>query len=97
MPKLNKAQIIILIVVVILLNIPAIEMVDGTSEVDWSYFDFLVAFIVLASLGLSVEMAIRAIKSTILRRVVIALLILLFALLWGEMAVGIFNSPIAGD
>ena len=94
---MNKFQKIIILGSVLLLLIPAIEMVDGNSNVNWSLFDFIVAFALLNGLGFILEFAIRRIKSIAVRMIVVVLILLFFVLLWGEMAVGLFNSPIAGD
>jgi len=94
---MNKVQKIILIIILVLLCIPLIEMMDGNSQVNWSIFDFIIAFIILAAAGFSIEWIFRKIQN---KRNKIALgfvILLLFILLWGELAVGIFGSPIAGD
>ncbi len=94
---LNGVQKTILLVVVLLLSIPFIEMLDGNGEMKWTSFDFLIAFVLLASFGFILEKVIRSIKSTGIRVAVLGLLILMFVLFWAELAVGIFNSPMAGD
>lgn len=97
MQMLNKAQIIILFIIFILLCIPLIEMEDGNSSINWSVFDFFIAFLLLTISGFSIEFAIRKIKKRTNKIKAILLILLFLLLLWGELAVGIFNSPIAGD
>jgi predicted PurR-regulated permease PerM len=94
---INKSQKIILLVVAMLLSIPAIEMLDKTSEINWTPLDFLVAFVLLTALGFVIERVIRKGKSRRSKVIAIVLLVLSFALLWAELAVGIIDSPIAGD
>jgi dipeptide/tripeptide permease len=94
---INKAQRKILLVIVLLLCIPAIEMLDGTNEINWTLLDFFAAFVLLTTLGFLIERVIRKTKSRRSKVIVIVLLVLSFALLWAELAVGIFDSPIAGD
>ncbi len=94
---LKKAQIIILFIIFILLCIPLIEMQDGNSPINWSVFDFFIAFVLLTISGFSIEFAIRKIKNRTNKIIAIILILLFLLLLWGELAVGIFNSPIAGD
>lgn len=95
--KLNKPQKIIFLSVTLVLCFPLIEMFDGNSNINWSHFDFIIAFILLLSIGFSLEYVIRKIKSSKIRTIVVVGMILLFVALWAELAVGIFNSPIAGD
>ena len=47
--------------------------------------------------GISLELVSRVIKSGKRKKLFYGLIILLFLLLWAELGVGIFNSPIAGD
>jgi len=93
----SRTQKIIIVGVILLLCILAIEMLDGTSDIHWTLFDFLLAFALLAAAGLTIEAVIRKIKSPINRRISIAFIVLLLVLLWAELAVGVFNTPLAGD
>ncbi|MFN4885363.1 MAG: hypothetical protein ACK5EW_08900 [Bacteroidota bacterium] len=94
---MNKVQKVILIIILVLLCIPLIEMMDGNSQVNWSIFDFIVAFILLTAVGFSMEWVFRKIQNKRYKIALGILILLLFILLWGELAVGIFGSPIAGD
>jgi peptidoglycan/LPS O-acetylase OafA/YrhL len=94
---MNKVQKVILIIILVLLCIPLIEMMDGNSQVNWSIFDFIIAFIILIAVGFSMEWVFRKIQNKRYKIALGILILSLFILLWGELAVGIFGSPIAGD
>lgn len=91
----NKRWLIIILVLESLLLIPLIAM-QFTPEVDWNYTDFIVFGVLLLGVGLLAELILRTIKNQKNRIILIAFLILAFLLLWAELAVGIFGSPIAG-
>lgn len=92
----TKRPLIILTVVSVLLLIPLIAM-QFSSEVNWSGFDFLVMGILLTGTGLLFELFLRIFTTTRSRIVVCSFLVVAFILLWIELAVGVFNSPIAGN
>ena len=92
----NKSQKNILIVVAILLSIPLIAM-QFTNEVSWTILDFVVIGILLLSIGFICELTIRKV-SKIKHRIAICITILVvFLLIWAELAVGIFGTPFAGS
>lgn len=93
---INTAQKTIGISVVLLLLIPFIAM-QFTTQVNWSVFDFLVMGILLLSTGLTCEILSRKIISKKFKIAIIVSVIILFLLIWAELAVGIFNSPISGS
>ncbi len=68
-----------------------------TEEVNWSAFDFIIMGGMLLSKGVLIEVLIRKIKNKTTRFVLLGLSLLVFLLLWAEMAVGIFGSPISGS
>lgn len=92
----NKRLIGILITVPILLLIPFIAM-KFTNEVKWSWFDFVVAGILLLSTGLAFELILRKVKTIRLKIVISIVLFLALFLIWAELAVGIFGTPIGGN
>lgn len=92
----NKRLIGILLTVSILLLIPLIAM-QFTDEVKWGSFDFLVAGILLYGAGLTFEFIMRKVRSARLRIVISLALFLVLFLVWAELAVGIFGSPISGN
>lgn len=79
-----------------ILLIPAIAMLF-TNEVNWSIGDFVVMGTLLLTVVLATEFILRKISDKKYRIAIITLLLILFLLLWVELAVGLFNSPIAGS
>ncbi|WP_304063049.1 hypothetical protein [Pedobacter glucosidilyticus] len=92
----TKSLIIILGVVGAILLIPFIAM-QFTSEVDWSLSDFVIMGVLLIGTGLLIELATRKIKTNSKRLIVLGGILLVFFLIWAELAVGIFGSPFAGS
>jgi len=92
----NKRLVTILSIAIAILFIPLIAM-KFTSNVNWTLVDFIVAGILLGGAGLTFEIILRKIK-TLRYRIFfgIALFVVLF-LIWAELAVGIFGTPIAGS
>jgi hypothetical protein len=95
LPK-PKTLLIIFSIVCCLLLIPFIAM-QFTNEVNWSFFDFVVAGILLLTTALVIEFSFRKITNT-KHRIIIAIIIFLsLFLIWAELAVGIFGTPFAGN
>lgn len=92
----KKRMITILSIIVFLLFIPLIAM-QFSNDVDWSIFDFIIIGILLLATGIGCEIVFRKVKSTLYKLLICGVIILAFILLWAELAVGIFNSPIAGS
>lgn len=76
--------------------IPAFTMLF-TDEVRWSLFDFVIMGLMLVALGVGVRLVAKRVQGSTRLFLIIAIIILLFLLLWGEIAVGLFGSPISGD
>ena len=79
----------------LLLGFPALAMC-WTDQVSWSRFDFFV----MGALLLVGSLAMRLIRLYVpqrRKRIYILLVMLVLLLLWVEMGVGVFGSPIAGD
>lgn len=79
-----------------ILLIPFVAM-RFTREVNWNGFDFLVAGLLLAGMGSLFVLMSRKLRTPMQRRAVGGGLLLTLMLLWAELAVGIFGSPIAGS
>lgn len=94
-PK-QKIFLILLSIVLLLLLIPFVAM-QFTNEVNWSLMDFVMAGILLFGTSLVIELVLRKVKSTKHRLLISGIILLLLFLLWAELAVGIFGSPIAGN
>jgi hypothetical protein len=67
------------------------------DDFNWSVFDFAVMGLMLIFVGIALELVSTLIKGVRKKEILYGLIILLFLLLWAELGVGIFNSPIAGD
>ncbi len=81
---------------VVLLLVPMILM-QFTDEVQWNATDFLVAGILLTALAIVIALIARKVKQQRARAVAILVAVILFLLVWMEMAVGLFGSPIGGN
>ncbi len=92
----NNRFIIFSIVIVLLLFIPLIAM-QFSKEVNWSAFDFLLAAILLFGTAFFCELVLRKVKTLKARLILCGGILLALALIWIELAVGIFGSPIAGN
>jgi len=80
----------------LLLLIPFIGMML-TDEINWSVFDFIIMGVFLLLLGIGINAIINKTENKKNRILFIALLIVVFLLIWAELAVGIFGSPLAGS
>lgn len=92
----NKRPFIILSLIGALLLVPLIAM-QFTSEVDWDLRDFAIMGILLLVTGTGIELAIRSISSSKTRLIAIGAILVIFFLIWAELAVGIFGTPFAGS
>lgn len=79
-----------------LLLLPLVAMFM-TEEVSWTLFDFIIAGMMLATAATVVDIILRKFPHSSHRYVLLALLVLVFVLLWAEMAVGLFGTPLAGN
>ncbi len=90
-----KKFFILLTLIGILLLIPLIAM-QFSQEVNWSISDFVIMGFLLFALG-SAIILLQNIKNKKYRFLFIAMAFATFLLIWAEMAVGIFNTPLAGS
>ncbi len=80
----------------LLLLIPLAAM-QFSSEVNWSLFDFVIMGFLLLALGFGIRF-IRNKKSVLkYPLLMIIAVVVLFFIVWAELAVGIFGSPFAGS
>jgi hypothetical protein len=91
----NKRLIIFSAIVVIPLLIPLIAM-QFSTEVNWTLFDFIVATVLLFSAAMAIDLIIRKVKGKTYRIIFSVVVLVVFLLIWAEIAVGIFGTPIAG-
>lgn len=92
----NKRLIIILAAVPLLLLIPFIGM-QISAEINWSLFDFLLMGVILLVAGLFLELVLRNMRGKENRIAVVAIIFIVFLLIWAELAVGILGTPFAGS
>ncbi len=92
----NKRLIAIVFGVGVLLLVPLIGMLV-TSEVKWSWFDFVVAGFLLLSTGLACEFVLRKVRKLEYRLVICAAILLALFVVWAELAVGLVGTPLAGS
>lgn len=85
----NKRLVLILVAVSMLLLIPLIAMQFSTS-VDWKIFDFVIMGALLLITGLLCEFVLRKVKSKKSRIVYCSIVLIIFFLIWAELAVGVF-------
>ncbi len=96
MIQMNKRLIFILAIALFLLLLPAVGMLF-TNGVNWTLFDFAIAGGLLFSTGFVIELMMRKIKPTTSRMALGAVVLLVLALIWIELAVGLFGTPFAGS
>lgn len=94
--KKNKTSRIIYSIAGILLLLPYVAM-QFSREVNWTVSDFVVAAVLLFSLAFILNLIINKIKPRRSKMILMIIVFLAFMILWVEMAVGIFGSPIAGN
>lgn len=67
-----------------------------SEGVNWSLFDYVVGGVVIFSFSMAIAAVLKSAKIR-LKFLAVAAIVVAFVLLWAEMAVGIFGSPIAGS
>ena len=92
----NQRLTLILLSAGLLLLIPFIAM-QFTNEVDWSPFDFAIMGVLLLGTGLLCELVLRVVKKNEHRIALLVGIVVVFLLIWAELAVGIFGTPFAGS
>jgi uncharacterized membrane protein len=80
----------------LLLLIPLIGTLVS-NEVNWSFFDFIIMGILILSLSFGIKQVLKATNNRMYRMLLIGVILFLFLLVWAELAVGIFDTPIAGS
>ena len=92
----NKRLFIIITTIVVLLLIPFVVM-QFTDEVSWTILDFVTMGILLTVTGLFCEVVMRKIKTFKGRFIFIGIILIVFFLIWAELAVGLFGTMFAGS
>ncbi|WP_313599761.1 hypothetical protein [Epilithonimonas vandammei] len=80
----------------VILSIPLMAM-QFTKEVNWTISDFLVMGILLFTTVFTIDFVLKKLKTLKSRLILIVGIVVLLALVWAELAVGIFGSPLAGS
>ena len=86
----------ILYIVGLLLLIPLIAM-QFTNEVNWAFFDFIIMGGMLTITGLLIGIILKKVKNSKNRLILIVTIVMIFFLIWAELAVGLFGTTFAGD
>jgi len=86
----NKRLIGIVLTVALLLLIPLI------AGFPWSRIDFITAGVLLLGTGLMCELVLRKVKKNEYRIALCAAILAALALIWIELAVGLFGTFFAG-
>lgn len=92
----KQTSVIIYSAVAVVLSIPLIAM-QFTTEVNWTASDFLIMGALLFTTAFAVDFVLKKVKTLKSRLILVFGIIALLILIWVEMAVGIFGSPIAGS
>lgn len=91
-----KRQLLILAIVGTTLLVPMIGM-NFSNEVNWSFFDFIVAGTLLLSSGFLLDFTARKISKTKYRVIVFITIISVLLFIWIELAIGVIGTPFAGS
>ena len=80
----------------LLLMLPLIGMFVS-NQFNWSFFDFFIMGILILSLSFGIKQVFKTTKNTKYRILIIGTIVIVFLLVWAELAVGIFDTPFAGN
>jgi Ca2+/H+ antiporter len=94
---LNKQKTKIIFAVPALLVLTAFFANLWVEGWNWSPLDFFVAAVLLFGTAFLVNLVIRSGKTNVSKLMICFAILLVLALIWMELAVGIFGSPFAGN
>ena len=80
----------------LLLLLPLIGMFFS-NEINWSFFDFIIMSILILSMSFGIKQVLKATKNIKYRILLIGIILIVFLLVWAELAVGIFWRPICWE
>ncbi len=80
----------------LLLLLPMLGMFIS-NEINWSVFDFIIMGILILSMSFGIKQVLRTTRNIKNRSLIIGLILIIFIIVWIELAVGIFESPFAGS
>ncbi|MFV9552110.1 hypothetical protein [Algibacter sp. PT7-4] len=96
MVTISKRFKILMACIIVILLIPLIGM-QFSNQVNWTIQDFIVAGLLLFSASFTVELFLKKFKNKQHRIIIVSAIIIILILIWIELAVGIFGSPLAGS
>ena len=67
------------------------------KAVQWSLFDYIVMGVLLLGLALGITLVYKMRTNKNIQRILLLVVLILFFILWAELAVGLFGSPLAGN
>ena len=65
-------------------------------DLDWNIFDFLIMGLLILFFSIAINLILNHLISSKLRLILVLMLVILFLLIWAELAVGVFGTPFAG-
>ena len=68
-----------------------------TDEVQWSGLDYLIMGVMLLAVGSGIQWVLQKFQNRRNRLIGVGLVVLLFLLVWAELAVGVIGTPFAGS
>ena len=77
--------------------LPIVGLLLLTDEVNWSFYDFIIMGALLTIIGLLIGIVLKKVKYYKYREVFIVIIVMMFLLIWAELAVGLFGTQFAGD
>jgi len=80
----------------LLLLLPLLGMFIS-DEINWSFFVFIIMAVLILTLSFSIKQLFNTTKKLKYRIIGISLILLVFIMIWAELAVGIFGTPFAGN
>lgn len=86
----RRSLLAVLLVTALLLLVPLVAM-QFTPEVSWGPVDFLAAAVLLAGAGTGIVLANAWLERRAYKLLAAAAVILVTALVWAELAVGLFD------
>lgn len=93
---MRQSLLIVFVVTGCLLLTPLIAM-QFTDSVQWNLADYMIAGALLFGTGILISIVVLKVKSKRYRILAVSILILLLLVIWAELAVGIFGTPLSGS
>jgi hypothetical protein len=92
--NMNIIRIVLGTAVILLVPVVAMQFTD---QVSWDWFDFAVVGVLLIGTGLMYELVTRKASDVKQRAIVGLVLVAALLVVWAELAVGVFGTPVAGS